>query len=91
MNAALHYGFNGYTDFSGKSTRSQYWCFAFGMTLGTFVTSIVTSEIFGNFFALLTAIPFLATTVRRMQDFKKRSQFVLVPFYNFILFITRGK
>ena len=91
MIAALQDGFNRYADFSGKSTRSQYWYFALGTTLITFAASLVAGEMFGNFVALITILPSISTAVRRMHDVGKSGWFVLVPIYNFVLLVTPSK
>ena len=91
MIAALQDGFNRYADFSGKSTRSQYWYFALGTTLITFAASLAAGEMFGNFVALITILPSISTAVRRMHDVGKSGWFVLIPIYNFILLVTPSK
>jgi uncharacterized membrane protein YhaH (DUF805 family) len=91
MIAALHNGFKGYADFYVKSTRYQYWYFAFVTRLFTFVTSIVNGAKISNLMALLPTPSLAATASQRTNDVNKSGRLVLVPFYNFILFITSGK
>jgi uncharacterized membrane protein YhaH (DUF805 family) len=91
MYEAIQDGFNRYGEFSGKSTRSQYWYFLFGTTLMTFVASFLAGEMVGNLVALATLIPTIAAAVRRMHDVGKSGWFLLLPVYNFILLVTPSK
>lgn len=84
-------GFTRYADFSGVSTRAQYWYF----TLATFILSIIASITFGdlggNIISLITLIPTIAVAIRRMHDVGKSGWFILIPIYNLILVLTPSK
>ena len=86
--AATRDGFNRYADFSGVSTRSQYWYFVLTTSIITFIISAIAGELVGNVVSLLTVIPTIAVAIRRMHDVGKSGWFILIPIYNFILLIT---
>jgi uncharacterized membrane protein YhaH (DUF805 family) len=85
---AVKDGFNRYADFSGLSTRAQYWYFILATNLATFVGSFMVGEMVGNLISLLAIIPTIAVAVRRMHDVGKSGWFILVPIYNLILLVT---
>lgn len=91
MYEAIQDGFNRYGEFSGKSTRAQYWYFVLITTLMTFVASLLAGELVGNLVALATFIPTLAAAVRRMHDVGKSGWFILIPIYNLVLLLTPSK
>jgi uncharacterized membrane protein YhaH (DUF805 family) len=84
---ALKDGFNRFADFSGVSTRSQYWYFI----LGTTIASVIAQVSFGDLGSLITLIPTIAVAVRRMHDVGKSGWFILVPIYNLVLVLTPSK
>ena len=86
--AATRDGFSRYADFSGISTRSQYWYFVLTTSIITFIISAIAGELVGNVVSLLTVIPTIAVAIRRMHDVGKSGWFILIPVYNFILLIT---
>ena len=88
---AVKDGFNRYADFSGISTRAQYWYFILATNLATFVGSLIVGEMVGNLISLLSIIPTIAGAVRRMHDVGKSGWFVLIPIYNLILLVTPSK
>jgi uncharacterized membrane protein YhaH (DUF805 family) len=88
---AIQDGFNRYADFSGRSSRSQYWYFLLGTTLFTFVATITLGEMAGNLFTLATVIPSLAVGIRRMHDVGKSGWFIWLPIYNLVLLATPTK
>jgi uncharacterized membrane protein YhaH (DUF805 family) len=85
---AVKDGFNRYADFSGLSTRAQYWYFFLATNLATFVGSFMVGEMVGNLISLVSIIPTIAGAVRRMHDVGKSGWFILVPIYNLILLVT---
>jgi len=88
---AVKDGFNRYADFSGLSTRAQYWYFILATNLATFVGSLIAGDMVGNLISLLSIIPTIAAGVRRMHDVGKSGWFILVPIYNLILLVTPSK
>ncbi len=88
---AVKDGLNRFADFSGVSTRSQYWYFVLAGSLASIIASIVINDAAGNLVSLATLIPTLAAAVRRMHDVGKSGWFLLIPIYGFILAITPSK
>ena len=88
---ALKDGFNRFADFSGVSSRSQYWYFILGTTIATVIAQVSFGDLGGNLVSLITLIPTIAVAVRRMHDVGKSGWFILVPIYNLILLVTPSK
>lgn len=86
---ALKDGFNRFADFSGVSTRSQYWYFILGATIATVIAQVSFGDLGGNLLSLITLIPTIA--VRRMHDVGKSGWFILVPIYNLVLVLSPSK
>ncbi len=84
-------GFNRYADFSGVSTRSQYWYFVLVTNLAAVIGQLSFGDLGGNVISLITFIPTLAAAVRRLHDVGKSGWFILVPIYNTILLVTPSK
>jgi uncharacterized membrane protein YhaH (DUF805 family) len=84
-------GFKRYAEFSGVSSRSQYWYFILGTTVISFIIQSLLGDFGGNIFTLATIVPTIAVAVRRMHDVGKSGWFILVPIYNFILLVTPTK
>jgi uncharacterized membrane protein YhaH (DUF805 family) len=88
---ALKDGFNRFTDFSGVSTRSQYWYFILGTTIATVIAQVAFGDFAGNLVSIITILPTIAVAVRRMHDVGKSGWFILVPIYNLVLVLTPSK
>ena len=88
---ALKDGFNRFADFSGVSTRSQYWYFILGTTIASVIAQLAFGDLGGNLVSLITLIPTIAVAIRRMHDVGKSGWFILVPIYNIILLVTPSK
>jgi uncharacterized membrane protein YhaH (DUF805 family) len=88
---ALKDGFNRFTDFSGVSTRSQYWYFILGTTIATVIAQVAFGDLGGNLVSIITILPTIAVAVRRMHDVGKSGWFILVPIYNLVLVLTPSK
>ena len=84
-------GFIRYADFSGVSSRSQYWYFILSTTLAAIIAQIAFGDFGGNLVSIITLIPTIAVAVRRMHDVGKSGWFILVPIYNFILAVSPSK
>ena len=89
--AAISDAFTRYADFSGVSSRSQYWYFFLGTSIASLIIQSLLGDFGGNVFTLATIIPTIAVAVRRMHDVGKSGWFILLPFYNFILLVTPTK
>ena len=88
---AVKDGFNRFADFSGVSTRSQYWYFILGTTIASVIAQIAFGDLGGNLVSLITLIPTIAVAVRRMHDVDKSGWFILVPIYNLVLVLSPSK
>jgi uncharacterized membrane protein YhaH (DUF805 family) len=86
---AVKDGFNRFADFSGVSTRSQYWYFILGTTIASVIAQLSFGDLGGNLVSLITLIPTIA--VRRMHDVGKSGWFILVPIYNLVLVLKPSK
>ncbi len=88
---AVKDGFNRYGDFSGVSSRAQYWYFVLATVLASWAASMIVSDTAGNLVSLATLLPTFAVAARRMHDVGKSGWFMLVPIYNLILALTPSK
>jgi len=84
-------GFIRYADFSGVSSRSQYWYFILSTTLAAIIAQIAFGDFGGNLVSIISLLPTIAVAVRRMHDVGKSGWFILVPIYNFILAVSPSK
>ena len=88
---ALKDGFNRFADFSGVSSRSQYWYFILGTTIATVIAQVAFGDFGGNLVSIITLIPTIAVAIRRMHDVGKSGWFILIPIYNLILVLSPSK
>jgi len=88
---ALKDGFNRFADFSGVSSRSQYWYFILGTTIATVIAQVAFGDFGGNLVSIITLLPTIAVAVRRMHDVGKSGWFILVPIYNLVLVLSPTK
>ena len=95
-----------YFTFTGRAGRAEFWWFICAdlliflgvcslealITDSQFSWSSIFFESYtsGNFYSLITVIPALAVSVRRLHDVNKDAVWFLVPFYNLYLFTKRG-
>ncbi len=89
--AAIKDAFKRFSDFSGVSTRPQFWYFILGTAIASAIASIIGGDNGENLISLITLIPTVAVSVRRMHDVGKSGWFILVPVYNIVLFVTPTK
>jgi uncharacterized membrane protein YhaH (DUF805 family) len=72
-----------YADFSGRSSRAEYWWFYLAYIISAVVLQILTriSSIFGLLVLLYLAliIPFIAVAVRRLHDIDRTGWWLLAP------------
>lgn len=88
-----------YVTFSGRAIRSEYWWFTLFIVLVSFVLEFAEGLIFGrggvfspitDVFSLLTLLPSLAVTSRRLHDIDKSAWWMLlglVPIIGWIVMI----
>ena len=88
---AVKDGIGRYADFSGVSSRSQYWYFVLASYLAIIAATQIVGDGAGNFMYFATLIPTISAAVRRMHNVGKSGWFLLIPIYNFILAITPSK
>ncbi|MTA96974.1 MAG: DUF805 domain-containing protein [Actinobacteria bacterium] len=88
---ALKDGFNRFADFSGVSSRSQYWYFILGTTIATVIAQVAFGDFGGNLVSIITILPTIAVAVRRMHDVGKSGWFILIPIYNLVLVLSPSK
>ena len=85
-----------YTDFAGRSRRTEYWFFLLGVMIVTIILSIIEgilglSGMIGGAYGPLTAlfllgiiVPAIAVQVRRFHDQDKSGWFVLLSLIPFL-------
>ncbi len=81
--------FKKYAVFSGRARRSEFWYFQLFCLLGNIIFSFwvsksETNEILGLIFFLVTLLPTLAVTVRRLHDLGRSGWLILVALIPFI-------
>tara|TARA_A100001011_G_scaffold149790_1_gene158066 strand:+ start:8757 stop:9137 length:381 start_codon:yes stop_codon:yes gene_type:complete len=87
---AIKKGFQNYFNFSGRSSRSEFWYFYLFILILTSITTFIDTFIFGYhpeelgttgvIFLLLTIIPQLSIIVRRLHDVGKSGWWFLLSF-----------
>jgi len=94
--------YKGYVVFTGRTSRTGYWLAILFFALVMGVISILEgqpiSPITGepddgpiaSVWGLVNLMPLIAIGIRRMHDLGKSGWFILVPVYNFILYVTPG-
>ncbi len=80
-----------YADFTGTTTRQQYWLFFLGANGATFFAAAIAGSVVGNVLSIFFLIPTITAGVRRMHDVGKTGWFLLIPIYNIILLASPGK
>ena len=88
---ALKDGFNRFADFSGVSSRSQYWYFILGTTIASVIAQLAFGDFGGNLVSIITLLPTIAVAIRRMHDVGKSGWFILIPIYNLVLVLSPSK
>jgi len=84
-------GFIRFADFSGVSTRAQYWYFVLSTTIASLIAQVAFGDFGGNLVSIITLLPTIAVAVRRMHDVGKSGWFILIPIYNLILAVSPSK
>jgi uncharacterized membrane protein YhaH (DUF805 family) len=94
---AIKSGFAHYVTFSGRAIRSEYWYWALFTLLGGLATEILDAGIFAaqshtasplnGVFDLITFLPSLAISVRRLHDINRSGWWFLIAFTIIGLFV----
>jgi uncharacterized membrane protein YhaH (DUF805 family) len=87
---AVRSGFANYVTFQGRAIRSEYWFWVLFTVLGGLVTETLDAGIFtaqipaasplNGIFDLITFLPSLALSVRRLHDIDRTGWWVLIAF-----------
>ena len=80
---AIKLFFHNWKNFSGRSTRSEFWyAYLFQMIIGTVIGYVpfLPLLIFGLVISLVVYIPFLAVSIRRLHDIGKSGWWYLIAF-----------
>ncbi len=87
---AIKSGFLNYVTFSGRAMRSEYWYWVLFTLLAGLATEVLDAGIFSSdipsasplngVFNLLTFLPSLAISVRRLHDIDRSGWWVLIAF-----------
>ena len=84
---AVKDAFSRFIDVTGVSTRPQFWYYI----LTTAITSAVVNLAFGkngqNALTLITLLPTITVSIRRMHDIGKSGWFILIPIYSLYLYV----
>jgi len=88
---ALKDAFNRFADFSGVSTRPQYWYFVLAGAIASGVVTLTAGDMAQNVLSLITRVPNISVAVRRMHDVGKSGWFILIPIYNIVLLASPSK
>ena len=88
---AVKDAFSRFADFSGVSTRPQYWFFVLANAIASAVVSLTAGDMGQNVLSLITLVPTISVAVRRMHDVSKSGWFVLIPIYNIVLLASPSK
>lgn len=80
--------FNRYVTFAGRSARAEFWYFVLFLVIGGVVTVILDMAIFptqlysplNSIFSLVTILPWLAVTVRRLHDIDRVGWWIFLSF-----------
>ena len=88
--------FKKYAEFSGRARRKEYWMFMlFHIIIAyalVFLMVAFPAAVFVYWaYFLGSFIPSIAVSVRRMHDVGKSGWYILIPFYNLILYCTNGE
>ena len=83
--SAVKDAFSRFIDFAGVSTRSQYWYYILATVIASAVVGIAFGQNGQNALTLITLLPSIAVSIRRMHDVGKSGWFILIPIYNIVL------
>lgn len=83
--SAVKDAFSRFLDFAGVSTRPQYWYYILTTAIASAVVNIAFGKNGQNALTLITLLPTIAVSIRRMHDVGKSGWFILIPIYNIVL------
>ena len=83
--SAVKDAFSRFIDFSGVSTRPQYWYYILTIAIASAVVNLAFGMNGQNALTLITLLPTIAVSIRRMHDVGKSGWFILIPIYNIVL------
>jgi uncharacterized membrane protein YhaH (DUF805 family) len=83
---AVKNGFLNYATFSGRASRSEYWYWILFVLVGSIVAAIadglilndMETEPIGLIFSVVTLLPGVAVSVRRLHDINKSGWWLLI-------------
>jgi uncharacterized membrane protein YhaH (DUF805 family) len=82
---------NRYADFSGTTSRSQYWIFIFSVNASTFLAAAIAGALISNVLLIFFIVPTISAGVRRLHDVGKSGWLLLIPIVNLILLASPRK
>ena len=88
---AVKDAFSRFIDFTGVSTRPQFWYYILTTAIASAVVGIAFGENGQNALTLITLLPTVAVSIRRMHDVGKSGWFILIPIYNIVLLASPTK
>ena len=80
-----------FIDFTGVSTRSQFWYYILTTAIASAVVNLAFGKNGQNALTLITLLPTIAVSIRRMHDVGKSGWFILIPIYNIVLLASPTK
>ncbi len=83
--SAVKDAFSRFIDFAGVSTRTQFWYYILVTAIASAVVNIAFGKNGQNALTLITLLPTIAVSIRRMHDVGKSGWFILIPIYNIVL------
>ena len=82
---AVKDAFSRFIDFTGVSTRPQFWYYILTTAIASAVVNLAFGKNGQNALTLITLLPTIAVSIRRMHDVGKSGWFILIPIYNIVL------
>ena len=82
---AVKDSFSRFIDFTGVSTRPQFWYYILTTAIASAVVNLVFGKNGQTALILITLLPTIAVSIRRMHDVGKSGWFILIPIYNIVL------
>ena len=89
--SAVKDAFSRFNDFTGVSTRSQFWYYILTTAIASAVVNLAFGKNGQNALTLITLLPTIAVSIRRMHDVGKSGWFILIPIYNIVLLASPTK
>jgi len=82
---AVKDAFSRFIDFAGVSTRSQFWYYILATATASAVVGLAFGQSGQDALTLITLLPTIAVSIRRMHDVGKSGWFIFIPIYNIVL------